>query len=175
MAYNPDNYIKGVDQRTVAQQRKDEKEQAMKRASKLKEGMRKRILNVKTQSPSATDVQSGKVSGAVKSNKSKTTVKEKAMPNMKKPVPASALKKATEKMKSKPKVKITGTASSKPQVSGSMGKSQPKTTAKSKPLTGPAAVKALQDRVSPAGVKKAEMDAKKAIAKKYPGLTKKSK
>ena len=46
---------------------------------------------------------------------------------------------------------------------------------KAKTLTGPAAVKALQDRVSPAGVKKAEMDAKKAIAKKYPGLTKKSK
>ncbi len=45
----------------------------------------------------------------------------------------------------------------------------------SKPLTGPAAVKALQDRVSESGVKKAEMDAKKAIAKKYPGLTKKSK
>ena len=43
------------------------------------------------------------------------------------------------------------------------------------PLTGPAAVEALQRRVSPAGVKKAEMDAKKAIAKKYPGLTKKSK
>jgi hypothetical protein len=95
--------------------------------------------------------------------------------NMKKPVPASMLKKTTEKMKSASKVKITGTASSKPQVSGSMSKSQPKTTAKSKPLTGPAAVKALQDRVSPAGVKKAEMDAKKAIAKKYPGLTKKSK
>ena len=44
-----------------------------------------------------------------------------------------------------------------------------------KKLTGPAAVKALQDRVSPAGVKKAEVNAKKAIAKKYPGLTKKSK
>ena len=42
-------------------------------------------------------------------------------------------------------------------------------------LVGPAAVEALQKRVSPAGVKKAEMDAKKAIAKKYPGLTKKSK
>ena len=40
------------------------------------------------------------------------------------------------------------------------------------PLTGPAAVEALQRRVSPSGVKKAEMDAKKAIAKKYPGLTK---
>ena len=97
------------------------------------------------------------------------------MPNMKKQVPASMLKKSTEKMKSKPKVKITGTASSKPQVSGSMIKSQPKTTAKSKSLTGPAAVKALQDRVSPSGVKKAEAGAKKAIDKKYPGLYKKSK
>jgi hypothetical protein len=42
-------------------------------------------------------------------------------------------------------------------------------------LTGPAAVKAMQDRVSPAGVKKAEAGAKKAIDKKYPGLYKKSK
>jgi hypothetical protein len=42
-------------------------------------------------------------------------------------------------------------------------------------LTGPEAVKALQDRVSPSGVKKAEAGAKKAIAKKYPGLYKKSK
>jgi hypothetical protein len=43
------------------------------------------------------------------------------------------------------------------------------------PLTGPAAVKAMQDRVSPAGVKKAEAGAKKAIDKKYPGLYKKKK
>jgi hypothetical protein len=43
----------------------------------------------------------------------------------------------------------------------------------SKTLTGPAAVKALQDRVSQSGVRQAEADAKKAIAKKYPGLTKK--
>ena len=50
-----------------------------------------------------------------------------------------------------------------------------KPTAKAKPLTGPAAVKAMQDRVSPAGVKKAEAGAKKAIDKKYPGLYKKSK
>ena len=78
MAYDPSNYIKGVDQRTIAQQRKDEKEQAMKRAAKLKEGMRGRKLNVKTKSPSATDVQSGKVSGAVKLNKSKTTIKKTA-------------------------------------------------------------------------------------------------
>ena len=49
----------------------------------------------------------------------------------------------------------------------------PKPTVKPKPLTGPAAVKALQDRVSPAGVKKAESGAKKAIDKKYPGLYKK--
>ena len=42
-------------------------------------------------------------------------------------------------------------------------------------LTGPAAVKALQDRVSPAGVKKAAVAAKKATDKKYPGLYKKSK
>jgi hypothetical protein len=46
---------------------------------------------------------------------------------------------------------------------------------KPKPLTGPAAVEALQRRVSPAGVKKAESGAKKAIDKKYPGLYKKSK
>ena len=49
-----------------------------------------------------------------------------------------------------------------------------KTTTK-KTLTGPAAVKALQDRVSPSGVKKAEAGAKKAIDKKYPGLYKKKK
>jgi len=44
-----------------------------------------------------------------------------------------------------------------------------------KPPTGAAAVKALQDRVSPAGVKKAEAGAKKAIDKKYPGLYKATK
>ncbi len=44
---------------------------------------------------------------------------------------------------------------------------------KAKTLTGPAAVKALQDRVSQSGVKKAEAGAKKAIDKKYPGLYKK--
>jgi hypothetical protein len=125
VAYDPSNYINGVDQRTVAQQRKDEKADTKKSAAKLKEGMRKRILNVKTKSPSATDVQSGKVSGAVKLNKSKTTSKE--------------------------------------------------TKVAAKKLTGPEAIKAIQKRTSPAGVKKAEMDAKKAIAKKYPGLTKKSK
>ena len=54
------------------------------------------------------------------------------------------------------------------------GPAKPKTT-KAKQPVGPAAVKAIQDRTSPAGVKKAEMDAKKAIDKKYPGLYKKSK
>ena len=70
------------------------------------------------------------------------------MPNMKKPMPK------------KPAVKRPGI---KPAP-------LPK---KPKPLTGPAAVKALQDRVSPSGVKKAESGAKKAIDKKYPGLYKK--
>ena len=56
-----------------------------------------------------------------------------------------------------------------------MKKPTDKKTTKSKTLTGPAAIKAIQDRTSPAGVKKAEEAAKKAIAKKYPGLTKKSK
>ena len=78
MAYDPSNYIKGVDQRTVAQQRKDAKADATKQAAKLKEGMRKRILNVKTKSPSATDVQMGNVRGAVKLSKAKTTVKKTA-------------------------------------------------------------------------------------------------
>ena len=41
------------------------------------------------------------------------------------------------------------------------------------PLTGPAAVEALQRRTSQSGVKKAEKGAKKAIDKKYPGLYKK--
>ena len=100
------------------------------------------------------------------------------MAQMKKPVPASMLKKVTEKARNA-KVKITGSASTTPRVSSSMIKSQPKTTTGKKTtttkLTGPAAVRELQRQVSPAGVKKAEMDAKKAIAKKYPGLTKKSK
>lgn len=42
-----------------------------------------------------------------------------------------------------------------------------------KTLTGKEAIDALQKRVSPAGVKKAETGAKKAIDKKYPGLYKK--
>jgi hypothetical protein len=54
-------------------------------------------------------------------------------------------------------------------------KTTAKTPAKKTPmsLTGPAAVEALQRRVSDSGVKKAEADAKKATKKKYPGLYKK--
>lgn len=53
-------------------------------------------------------------------------------PSKIKRAPAAITKKSTEKMKSMPKVKITGSASSKPQVSASMSKSQPKTTTKPK-------------------------------------------
>jgi len=42
-----------------------------------------------------------------------------------------------------------------------------------KPLTGPAAVAELKRQVSPSGVNQAEVNAKKAIDKKYPGLYKK--
>jgi hypothetical protein len=68
--------------------------------------------------------------------------------------------KPSEIIKDKPKAKTTTKAPAKKP----MGK-----------LVGPAAVEALQKRVSPAGVKKAEAGAKKAIDKKYPGLYKKKK
>jgi histone H1/5 len=73
-------------------------------------------------------------------------------------------KKAAAKPMAKPTAKTPAKTTTKAPAKKPMGK-----------LVGPAAVEALQKRVSPAGVKKAEMDAKKAIAKKYPGLTKKSK
>jgi hypothetical protein len=84
----------------------------------------------------------------------------------------SAAKKATEKMKSMPKVKITGTASSKPQVSGSMSKSQPKTTTKPK---APAVSKTTKTPMpktttkAPAKSKMTPQDAamKKILEKKY--------
>ena len=41
---------------------------------------------------------------------------------------------------------------------------------KAKPVTGAAAVKANQQRVSPSGVAKAEAQARAAIEKQYPGL-----
>ena len=47
-------------------------------------------------------------------------------------VPPSVAKKKTEKVKEMPKVKITGTASTKPRVSTSMSKSQPATASKPK-------------------------------------------
>ena len=72
-------------------------------------------------------------------------------------------------------------AMKKPAAKGSVAKTfdvkklMRKIVTKPKPLTGPAAVEAIQRRTSPSGVKKAEMDAKKATNKKYPGLYKKSK
>jgi hypothetical protein len=85
------------------------------------------------------------------------------MPNMKKPAPKMpTVFRAPSKGVKKPMPKMEG---AKPGTKKLM----------SKPLTGPAAVKALQDRVSPSGVKKAETGAKKAIDKKYPGLYKKKK
>jgi hypothetical protein len=80
------------------------------------------------------------------------------MPNMKKPMP----KKPTGKPVPASKKTL-------------MPKTGPSGKKKLMPLTGQAAIDALQRRVSPAGVKKAEMDAKKATNKKYPGLYKKSK
>lgn len=70
----------------------------------------------------------------------------------------------------------SGTKKTMPKTEGSkpgVKKPMPKVTSKPKPLTGPAAVAEIQRRTSPAGVKKAEMDAKKATNKKYPGLYKK--
>lgn len=79
-----------------------------------------------------------------------------------KPAPKKPTAKPVAPAKKTPMPKTTG---AKPSVKKPMPK----------PLTGPAAIAEIQRRVSPAGVKKAEMDAKKATAKKYPGLTKKSK
>ena len=43
--------------------------------------------------------------------------------------------------------------------------------AKAKPVTGAAAIKAIQQRTSDSGVAKAEAQARAAIARKHPGLT----
>jgi hypothetical protein len=89
------------------------------------------------------------------------------MANMKKP----AMKKPTvsrapaKKVPSGMKVNMPKVTGAKPSVKKPMPK----------PLTGPAAIKAIQDRTSPSGVKKAEAGAKKAIDKKYPGLYKNNK
>ena len=79
------------------------------------------------------------------------------MPNMKKPMPKVAGAKPNVK---KPMPKMEG---AKPGAKKLMPKS----------LTGADAIKEIQRRTSPAGVKKAESGAKKAIDKKYPGLYKK--
>lgn len=50
-----------------------------------------------------------------------------------------------------------------------------KPTPKPKAPTGPDAVKAYQNQVSPSGVKKKEISDMKATNKKYPGLYKKTK
>jgi hypothetical protein len=80
------------------------------------------------------------------------------MPNMKKPTPK---KPATKLVAPGKKTLMPKNPNAKPSVKKPM------------PLTGQAAIDALQRRTSPAGVKKAETGAKKAIDKKYPGLYKK--
>jgi len=85
-------------------------------------------------------------------------------------------KKATAKKPVAPRTPSKGVKTPMPKTVGakpSVKKPMPKVTSKPKPLTGPAAVAEIQRRTSPAGVKKAEMDAKKATNKKYPGLYKK--
>jgi hypothetical protein len=92
------------------------------------------------------------------------------MPNMKKQVPASMLKKTAEKMKSMPKVKITGSASSKPQVSNSIIKSQPKTTTKPKaPAVSKSTKTPMPKTTKKAPGKMTPQDAamKKLLEKKY--------
>ncbi len=82
------------------------------------------------------------------------------MANMKKPAPK---KPATKLVAPAKKTLMPRNPNAKPSAKKPM------------PLTGDAAIKALQDRTSPAGVKKAEAGAKKAIDKKYPGLYKATK
>jgi hypothetical protein len=82
------------------------------------------------------------------------------MPNMKKPAPK---KPATKLVAPAKKTLMPRNPNAKPSAKKPM------------PLTGQAAIDALQRRTSPAGVKKAEAGAKKAIDKKYPGLYKATK
>jgi hypothetical protein len=82
------------------------------------------------------------------------------MPNMKKPAPK---KPATRLVAPAKKTLMPKDSNAKPSVKKPM------------PLTGKAAIDALQRRTSPAGVKKAEAGAKEAIKKKYPGLYKEGK
>ena len=59
----------------------------------------------------------------------------------------------------------------KEQLAALEAKYKAQQAAPAKPLSGAAAIKAIQERTSDKGVAKAEADAKAAIAKKYPGLT----
>lgn len=118
----------------------------------------------------------------------KATPKMTPKPTMKatpkatsKPISAKEKNKVTETIKSvtgkvKAAAGVMPTATKKTQTKSPMKPgTNPKIGAKAKELTGPAAIKAIQNRTSPSGVKKAEAGAKKAIDKKYPGLYKKSK
>ena len=90
MVYDPNNYINGVDQRTESMKKRHQKVDEAKAkaylirraeaAKKYKAKKQDQIMGGKNapKSPSATDVQSGNVRGAVKLNKSKTTVKKTA-------------------------------------------------------------------------------------------------
>ena len=109
-------------------------------------------------------------------NKKKTTAKKPApakMPAMAKPVAKKAAAKPAPKSGPMRRTTMADRIQDAKNVQPK-GPVKPKTT-KAKQPVGPAAVKMIQDRTSPAGVKKAEADAKKAIDKKYPGLYKKSK
>jgi hypothetical protein len=80
-----------------------------------------------------------------------------------------------KRMKAKPTTTRTPSKSTPTPMPKFPGAKPAKKKNMPKTLTGPAAVRELQRQVSPAGVKKAEANAKKAIAKKYPDLTKKKK
>ena len=107
-------------------------------------------------------------------NISKEAIANKALDTKK-----AAMKKKTAPMKpTVSRAPSKGVKKPMPKMEGAkpgVKKLMPKVTSKPKPLTGPAAVAEIQRRTSPSGVKKAEMDAKKATNKKYPGLYKKSK
>ena len=85
--------------------------------------------------------------------------------------------KAQETMKQMPKktTKATIIAGPKPSKLSAGAKNTSTPKPKANTLTGPAAIKAIEKRTSPKGVKEYEKGASKALDKKYPGLYKKSK
>ena len=91
------------------------------------------------------------------------------MANMKR-VPATESKKTTEQMKSKPKVKITGSASTTPRVSNSMIKSQPVTTSKAKPVKLTGSIAKVLKPIKPAPMTPQDAAMFKLLQKKYPDL-----